>query len=111
MYQVCISICIHIWLPSVSDYSVDHKCFVTLPSIPFPYASTQEMGRVQLVATVGMPHAQTQHCVSALLRIIYRVLCKLMVLRSERRAFLQTIPTPVKSILIFADIEENRGVF
>lgn len=67
------------------------------------------MERVQLVPTVGMPCALSQHCVSALLCIIHGVLDKLMVFWSERRDFWQTTPSSVKSILIFANIEANGG--
>lgn len=67
------------------------------------------MGRVQLVPTMGMPRAQSQHRVSALLCIIHGVLYKLMVFQRERRDFWQTTPSPVKSILIFANIEANGG--
>lgn len=97
------------WLPSASDCFTDHRCFVTLLSIPFPAASTWEMGRVVLVPTMGMPHAQSQDRVSGLLCIIYRVLYKLMMFWSERRDCWQTTPSVVKSILIFANIEANGG--
>lgn len=68
-----------------------------------------EMRRVQSVTVMGMPRAQSEHRVSAPPCILFMGFAQAGDVARQEEEFWQTIPSPVKSLLIFTNIEANGG--